>query len=145
MEEKEKETEQRSESEQIAKTLPIEMNTSQNVSVQENKIEKENKEKAEKETTRVESGSLQMPKLFLFFVGSLLYLELVFYLGHFGTPDGDYIYSCLFLISLAGILSFLSAFGSRAIRMTVSYVWQVLVSLLYGITGSGQSKFFLPV
>lgn len=104
--------------------------TSENVTEEDKKSKKR---EGTNKTTDVENKKGSIPGLFLFFLGSLFYLEMVFHIGHFGLPTGDFLYSCLFLLSLAGGFGFFASFGRRGMRMTISYLLQVCMSLLYAI------------
>ena len=67
----------------------------------------------------------------LFYLGALLYLEIAFHLVHFQALNGEFLYSCLFLVPVVGVMWFATSFGKRGIRMAVSYVLQSVACLLY--------------
>ena len=69
--------------------------------------------------------------MFITYFVSLLYLEGVFAVVHYGDITPAFLYSCLMMTFYAGILTVLSSIGAKWIRKTVSFVLAFSCTLFY--------------
>lgn len=70
--------------------------------------------------------------LFIFFVATIVYLELIYRLSIFKSFDGDYIFSVLFAFPAASILFFASVFASKIKNKIIASIITLALIVAYG-------------